>query len=86
MSNFFFAPVLWPSSHTAGVDSRPSRTEWDKQQALSIQHLSRMRRSFKQRPASLEPLGLAGIFPGLAMACSLKDYLQGSRGYLADLS
>ena len=26
------------------------------------------------------------MFPGLAMACSLKDYLQGSRGYLSDLT
>ena len=44
------------------------------------------RKTFKQRPASLKPLGLAGLLPGLAMACSLKDSLQGSRGYRSDLT
>ena len=40
------------------------------------------RKSFKQRPAPLEPLeARGGIYPpGHAMACSLRDSLQGSRG------
>ena len=41
----------------------------------------RAAQTFKQRPASLEPLTARGGFPpGLAMACSLRDSLQGSRG------
>src|SRR5487761_2390183 len=41
----------------------------------------RAAQNIKQRPATLEPLGFArDCPPGLAMACSLKDSLQGLRG------
>lgn len=45
----------------------------------------RTAQNIKQRPASLEPLGLTGrkSFLGLAMACSLRDSLQGLRACIS---
>ena len=85
MSNSFhrlFSSRPGPAQHPVGGCSPFNGFESDDPQAVSNKKRSLQRKSFKQRPASPEPArGSRGISsPGLAMACSLKDSLQGFRG------
>ena len=87
-----------PLNHHVGVQSSRRQAEPKDSQAVSFQFLSRSAKLSNSdqhrpshgrkylsngRPGARATGGSRRIAsPGLAMACSLKDYLQGSRGFI----
>jgi hypothetical protein len=81
MSNTFFG--FFPGRSNLLLAVVPEAMNRNSRQTSRFESASfAQRKCFKQRPASLEPLeARGGLPPGLAMACSLKDSQQGSRGF-----